>query len=87
MSLREDLESEVKKIFKDPWTTRDGTVVPESDALVLGNDAVNLEGTVLYADLSGSTKLVESNMPQFAASREVQFLTQPQFLLKILGIG
>ena len=51
MSLGEDLTKEVRKIFKDAWTTRDGQKVPESEDLRLGNDAVKLDGTVLYADL------------------------------------
>jgi class 3 adenylate cyclase len=67
MGWHDELESEVRKIFRDQWTTRDGTVVPESENLSLGNDAVSLEGTVLYADLSGSTKLVDSSKPHFAA--------------------
>ena len=33
----------------------------------LGNDAVKLEGTVLYADLDDSTKLVDTMSPEFAA--------------------
>jgi|SRR5436305_4719982 len=67
MGLKEDLESEVEAIFKEQWTTRDGTKVPESEDLKLSNDAVNLEGTVLYADISGSTKLVDSRKTRFAA--------------------
>ena len=67
MSLGEDLTKEVRKIFKDAWTTRDGQKVPESEDLRLGNDAVKLDGTVLYADLDASTNLVDSYKPEFAA--------------------
>ena len=67
MALKDDLKSEVEKIFKDRWTTRDGNVVPESDDVKLGNDAVKLSGTVLYADLSDSTALVDKKKPHFAA--------------------
>jgi len=67
MSLGDDLQTEVKKIFRDAWTTRDGRVVPESEDLKLGNDAVKLDGTVLYADLDGSTNLVDRYKPAFAA--------------------
>lgn len=63
-----DLEAAVKKIFKDAWETRDGRVVPEPKDLALGNDAVEFDrATVLYADLSGSTKLVDSANWMFAA--------------------
>lgn len=67
MSLGDELKTEVKKIFGDAWTTRDGQVVPESEDLKLGNDAVKLDGTVLYADLDGSTNLVDTKKPEFAA--------------------
>lgn len=67
MSLVEDYTEAVEKIFKDTWTTRDGQKVPESEDLGLGNDAVKLDGTVLYADLDESTNLVDSYTPEFAA--------------------
>ncbi len=41
--------------------------MPDTDDLRLGNDAVLLEGTVLYADLSGSTKMVDTCKRHFAA--------------------
>jgi class 3 adenylate cyclase len=68
VALKDDLQSAVKKIFTDDrWTIRDGNVVPEPEKLGLGNDGVNLDGTVLYADISGSTQLVDSATPHFAA--------------------
>ncbi|MCD6426173.1 MAG: adenylate/guanylate cyclase domain-containing protein [Anaerolineales bacterium] len=67
MSLGEELESEVKSIFNLTWSERDGQKVPESENLRLGNDAVKLEGTVLYADLDASTNLVDEYKPFFAA--------------------
>ena len=41
--------------------------MPESNDLDLGNDAVTLEGVVLYADLNESTTLVDTMRPSFAA--------------------
>jgi len=67
LALKDDLEAEVKKIFRERWTERDGNVVPEPKDLKLGNDAVNLTATVLYADMSGSTRMVDSQTPKFAA--------------------
>ena len=67
MSLGEDLADEVQKIFKEEWSTREGKKVPESADLALGNDAVKLDGTVLYADLDDSTNLVDYYKPAFAA--------------------
>ena len=66
-SLGDELRSEVTAIFKDAWSTRDGKTVPEAEDLKLGNDAVKLDATVLYADLAGSTKLVDGYKAHFAA--------------------
>lgn len=67
MSLADDLRTEVNRIFRETWTTREGQVVPEAEDLKLSNDAVKLDGTVLYADLSASTDLVDSYKDHFAA--------------------
>lgn len=62
------LSTYVNKVFKDAWEERDGKVVPEAKDLILGNEAVHFErATILYADLSGSTKMVESKKWQFAS--------------------
>src|SRR5271166_3102827 len=66
-TLGQQLEHEVKRIFREIWAVRDGQKVPESEDLQLGNDAVRLDGTVLYADLDGSTDMVNSHSPEFAA--------------------
>ena len=67
MALGNDLNAEVRKILQEEWSTRSGRVVPESDDLALKNDAVKLEGAVLYADLDDSTKLVDTKKSWFAA--------------------
>lgn len=67
MALKDDLENEVKKIFSENWTTRDGQKVPEAEDLKLNNDAVKLQGVVLYADLAESTNLVDKKKAHFAA--------------------
>ena len=67
MGLGEDLKSEVLKVLQEEWSEREGRVVPDSDDLKLSNDAVTLDGTVLYADLDDSTKLVDTKKPWFAA--------------------
>lgn len=66
-TLGQQLEEEVKRIFRESWSDRDGQKVPESEDLQLGNDAVCLDGTVLYADLNGSTDMVNNYKPEFAA--------------------
>lgn len=67
MTLKTDLESEVKAIFESTWEEREGRVVPDPKDLSLGNDAVKLQATVLYADMADSTDLVDSHSHQFAA--------------------
>lgn len=66
-TLGQQLEQEVKRTFRERWTTREGQKVPEPVDLQLGNDAVKLDGTVLYADLDGSTDMVNNEAPEFAA--------------------
>jgi class 3 adenylate cyclase len=60
MALLNDLQSEVARILRDSWAVRDGRVVPADTDVGLTNDAVKFDrATVLYADLSGSTNLVD----------------------------
>lgn len=74
MSLKDDLEKKAKDIFSEKWTERDGQSVPEPSDLKLANDAVKLEGVVLYADMSESTKLVDTKAAFFAAEVYKTFL-------------
>lgn len=59
MALKEDLLVEVDGIVKSRWDTRNGQVVPSPEDVQLGNHAVTLEATVLYADLANSTNMVD----------------------------
>lgn len=74
MGLKADLEKEVSTIFKSQWTTRDGQVVPEDKDVGLGNDAVKLAATVLYADLADSTKMVDKKTAAYSAEVYKTFL-------------
>ena len=67
MGLKLDLETSIAKIFRESWEERDGTVVPDDTSVTLGNDGVKLKATVLYADLSGSTDLVDTYKKVFSA--------------------
>lgn len=66
MTSKEILD-EIKEIFKKKWETRDGRKVPDTEDLNLGNDAITLAGTVLYADMAESTNLVNNFKSPFAA--------------------
>lgn len=67
MTLGDDLKAEVNNFFSKQWAIRNGQKVPESSDLKLANDAVELDATVLYADLTGSTKLVDGYKSNFSA--------------------
>src|ERR1700722_8524069 len=61
MGLLKDLTDNTSTTFKAQFVIRDGQVVPETETVKLGNDAVRLDATVLYADMVESTKLVDGS--------------------------
>lgn len=67
MKTAEEIISDVKLILNTKWLRREGRQVPDSDSVTLGNDAVTIEGTVLYADMADSTGLVNGFKDWFAA--------------------
>jgi class 3 adenylate cyclase len=67
MATIKEIRAEVAEIFATKWQKRLGQVVPDSDSVTLGNDAVELDATVLYADLAESTELVNGYKAAFAA--------------------
>lgn len=85
MALKEELTEAVAKVFREVWSERDGQKVPTPEDLQLGNYAVNLDGTVLYADINESTKLVDSYKPQFAAEIYKAYLTCAAKIVKSEG--
>jgi class 3 adenylate cyclase len=84
MALSDDLKTETSKIVRGGWTRRDGTVVPETDDLALGNEAVDLEATFLYADLHDSTSLATHNQ-QIAAEVFKAYLMGTTRIIRSLG--
>ena len=85
LRLKEDLETKVKKIFRNAWSARDGEVVPEPEDLQLGNDAVILNATILYADIASSTALVDNYPPKFAAEVYKSYLACAAPIIKKEG--
>lgn len=86
MALKDDLEKDVKFILTDDkWTLRDGKVVPEPEDLRLGNDGVNLNATILYADMAGSTALVQRYKATFATEVYKCYLSCSAKILKNEG--
>jgi class 3 adenylate cyclase len=67
MKSYDDIKAEIEQILKTQWKRREGRAVPEAEDVQLGNDAVQLDATVLYADMADSTGLVEGYKDWFAA--------------------
>lgn len=66
MALKDDLEKRVKDTFKDSWSVRDGRGVPAPSDLTMGNDSIQFsDAVVLYADMDGSTDMVDTHSWQF----------------------
>jgi class 3 adenylate cyclase len=86
MTLGTDLRASVRTTFATAWTRRKSETVPDTDDVKLGNDAVTLEeATVLYADLSASTKLVEDYKDWFAAAIYKSYLYCAARIIRSLG--
>jgi class 3 adenylate cyclase len=75
MGLKADLESWCYNVFVSNWETRKGTKVPDDESkLSLLNEAIEIEGTVLYADMADSTALVDGHRAPQAAEIYKTFL-------------
>lgn len=66
-TLKDDLDAWVDTTLSTAFVRRDGRKVPSAEDVKLGNDAVDIDGTVLYADLAESTSLVTGYHDWFAA--------------------
>lgn len=85
MGLGDELRQEVDAILKTKWESRDGYVVPSTETIQLGNDAVKLNGTVFYADLADSSGLVQGHKSWFAAEVYKCYLACACRIIRSLG--
>lgn len=68
MTLKTDLQTEVAQIYAGVWDENKTENVPDPTDVRLNNHAKNLEtATVLYADLDGSTNMVDDYPWWFSA--------------------
>lgn len=76
MSLGDDLAREVRETFSTHWDTQSARTVPAPDDLRLNaNHAKEIEtATILYADLDGSTNMVDNLSWQISAEIYKTFL-------------
>ena len=77
-----ELEEMVRSTLATKWQRREGKVVPASADIRLGNDAVELDAVVLYADLADSTGLVTGFKDWFAAEVYKSYLACASELIK-----
>lgn len=82
MAFKDELEAKIKNVFATKFTTRSGTVVPSDTSVTLGNDSVEIDATVLYADLSDSTNLVDTKAAWFAAQVYKAYLLSAAQIIK-----
>jgi class 3 adenylate cyclase len=67
MKTLTDISSEIDNILKTDWSKREGKVVPTTSDIQLGNDAIEIDATILYADLKESTAMVKKYYNWFSA--------------------
>ena len=85
MKSHDEIKAEVEQILKTQWNRREGREVPETENVQLGNDAVELNATVLYADMADSTGLVVGYKDWFAADVYKSYLKGACELIKNNG--
>lgn len=87
MTLKSDLAAEVKATFAAAWDEENALVVPSADSLRLNtNHAKHLKtATVLYADLDGSTNMVDNYKWWFAAEVYKTYLRCASQVIKSEG--
>jgi len=79
------LQQAIDAILATDWQRRKGVKVPEAEDVRLGNDAVELDATVLYADLADSTGLVQGFKDWFAAEIYKAYLMSASELIRNNG--
>lgn len=75
MSFKKELENKVQSFFDEDWgSVPNGRVLPNIEGLPFDNSGVRINVTVLYADISGSTNMVDTMLDIRAAEYYKAFL-------------
>lgn len=82
MALIDDIENDVQSVIDQPWNLRTGRVVPSSEDVALAGGSVELEATMLYADLASSSKIAKELDRRVAAKILKAFLATTSRLVK-----
>lgn len=75
MALADELIAKAHEFASNSWgEIPNGYVVPSADALTFGNSGIRIDATVLYADIRGSTTMVDELPDTRAAEYYKAFL-------------
>lgn len=85
MAFKDELQTKIDAVFSTKMVTRSGTAVPTDTSVTLGSDGVEIDAVVLYADLSESTKLVDSKYAWFAAQVYKAYLLSAAQIIRAEG--
>ena len=86
MTFKDDLQTKVDEFVRDSWgEIPTGYVVPSPEDLTFGNTGRRLSACILYADIRGSTKMVDELADTLAAEYYKAFLYCTAKILKRNG--
>jgi class 3 adenylate cyclase len=85
MALRDELETYVQRVLDEVWERRKGQKVPDPEDLPLRNVAVELDATVLYADLAASTEMTKNYADWFSAEVYKSYLYCASKIIRARG--
>jgi class 3 adenylate cyclase len=82
MGLLDEIHRDVDAVLREQWTRRVGQKIPNVEDVRLGNDAVELEAVVLYADIADSTALLRAHADFVSAEIYKAFLISAARLIR-----
>jgi class 3 adenylate cyclase len=86
MTVKDDLFAKVGEYARSQWAPiPQGRVVPTEGALTHGNTGIHIDATVLYADIDGSTGMVDAMSDMMAAEYYKAYLECSARLIKDNG--
>lgn len=85
MGLSDDVKAGVDGVLAPEWKERKGTVVPETEDIVLKDGAVRLKATYLYADMADSTGLAQNHEDLVVAKVVRCYLNAASRLIRARG--
>lgn len=86
MTLKDDLIAKIDEYAASQWDDiPNGYVVPTPQSLTFGNTGIRIDATVLYADINGSTDMVDALRDTLAAEYYKAYLHCAAKIIKNTG--